>query len=358
MLVIARNSTFVYKGKAVKVNQVAEELGVRYVLEGSIQKSGENLRVTAQLIDAIKGYHLWSERYDRDTKNFFTVQDDVTRNIVIALQVELTEGEQARIVHDTENLEAWGYVTKAYAFLQLYTKEKNAKARELFKQAAELDPNYAIAWVGIAWTHFIDSRYGFSESRSESFKRSVEFTQKAAKIDDSLPEVHTSWMLIYMLQRQHDKSIAEGKQAVALGPSGATSHFLLALTLHFAGRFEESIFHIKEAMRLDPYYPTSYLSVIGDSYCMAGEHEKAIAALEEVIERAKVEGGQRVNNHTRLIQALVELGNLEDAKDQAAEVLKLDPNFSLKNWQKSLFYKDPADLDRHLNALRKAGLPE
>ena len=161
-----------------------------------------------------------------------------------------------------------------------------------------------------------------------------------------------------MLQRQHDKSIAEGKQAVALGPSGATSHFLLALTLHFAGRFEESIFHIKEAMRLDPYYPTSYLSVIGDSYCMAGEHEKAIAALEEVIERAKVEGGQRVNNHTRLIQTLVELGNLEDAKDQAAEVLKLDPNFSLKNWQKSLFYKDPADLDRHLNALRKAGLPE
>ena len=358
MLVIARNSTFVYKDKAVKVSQVAEELGVRYVLEGSIQKSGDNLRVTAQLVDAIKGHHLWSERYDRNTKDFFAVQDDITRKIVIALQVELTEGEQARVVHDTENLEAWGYVTKAYVLMQLYTKDKNAKARKLYKQAVELDPNYAIAWVGIAWTHAIDCRYGFSESRRESFKRCVEFAQKATKLDDTLPEVHSAWNLIYLFQRQHDKAIAEGKKAVALGPSDSACHFLLALTLHFAGRFEESIFHTKEAMRLDPYYPTGHLSVLGHSYCMAGKHEKAIAALEKEIGRAKAEGGKRVNNHTRLIQALVELGRIEDAKDQAAEVLKLEPNFSLKNWQKTLFYKDPADLKRHLNALRKAGLPD
>jgi adenylate cyclase len=356
MLVIARNSTFVYKGKAVKVSQVAEELGVRYVLEGGIQKSGNDLRVTAQLVDAIKGHHLWSERYDKNTKNFFAVQDDITRKIVIALQVELTEGDQARIVHDTENLAAWGYVTKAYVLMQLYTKDKNARARELYKQAVKLDPNYAIAYVGIAWTHSIDCRYGFSGSPSESLKRCVEFAQKAATLDNTLPEVHSVWNLIYLFQRQHDKAIAEGKKAVALGPSDSACHFLLALTLHFAGRFEESIFHMKEAMRLDPYYPTGYLSVLGHSYCMAGEHKKAIEALEEEIKRAKFEGGQRVNNHTRLIHALVELGRMEAAKEQAAKVLNLDPNFSLENWQKTLFYKDRAVLDRHLQALRKAGL--
>jgi adenylate cyclase len=356
MLVIARNSTFVYKGKAVKVNQVAEELGVRYVLEGSIQKSGENLRVTAQLVDAITGYHLWSERYDRDTKDFFSVQDDITRNIVVALQVELTEGEQARIWHATENLEAWGYATKGIALMQLYTKEKNAKARELFKKAAELDPNYAFAWISIAWTHGIDSRFGFSESRGESFKRCIEFTQKTAKLNDSMPEVHSTWNFIYMLQRQYDKAIAEGKKAVALAPSDATSHMLLSLTLHFAGRFEESIFHIKEAMRLDPYYPPSHLGQLGNSYSMTEKHEKAIAVLEKRNERAKSEGSQL--NYTYLVYSLVSLGQIEEANALAAEQLKLDPSFSLENWQKSRFYKDPADLDRLLNALRKAGLPE
>ena len=358
MLVIARNSTFAYKGKAIKVSQVAEELGVKYVLEGSVQKSGDSLRVTAQLIDAIKGHHLWSEKYDRATKDFFKVQDDIARNIVIALQVELTEGEQARIWHATENLEALGYATKGIALMQLYTKDNNLKARELFKKAADLDPNYAFAWISIAWTHGIDSRYGFSQSRGESFKRCIEFTQKAAALNDSMPEVHSTWNFIYLLQRQHDKAIAEGKRAVALGPSDATSHMLLSLTLHFAGKFEESIFHIKEAMRLDPYYPPSHLGILGSSYGMSGDYEKAIALLGKAQERAKVEGSQRVNDHTRLIQALVEFGQIERAKNEATEVLKLDPNFSLKNWQKSLFYKNPSDLERTLNALRKAGLPD
>ena len=289
LMVIARNSTFVYKGKAVRVNEVAEELGVKYVLEGSVQKSGENLRVTAQLIDAIKGHHLWSEKYDRATKDFFTVQDDITRNIVIALQVELTQGEQARIWHRTENLEAWGYATKAIALFQHYTKEKNTKARELFERAAELDPNYTAAWIFIAWTHFIDFRFGFSESRSESFKQSVEIIQMASMMGDSLPELHSAWNTIYLAQGQYDKAIAEGKKAIALGPSSATSHILLAMTLHFAGNFKESILHAKEAMRLNPNYPNWNLNVLAISYSMAEKYEKAIASSKNVIERAKME---------------------------------------------------------------------
>jgi len=358
MLVIARNSTFVYKGKAVKINQVAEELSVRYVLEGSIQKSGDNMRVTAQLVDAIKGHHLWSERYDRDTKEFFTVQDDITRNVVIALQVELTQGEQARIWHDTENLEAWGYATKGIAFFQHYTKEKNAKSRELFKQAVELDPNYAVGWVFLAWTHLLDFRYGWGGSRAESLKRSIEIVKKASALDDTQPEVHSFWNTVYLFQRQYDKAIAEGKQAIALAPSDALSHILLSMTMNFAGRFEESIFYAKKAMRLHPYYPNYYLGWVAISYCMAEEYEKSIAPLKKVIERAKTVGSQLVPYQLYLVNTYVGLGQIEEAKALAAEVLKLDPNFSLEKWQTSRFYKDPADLGRHLNALRKAGLPE
>jgi adenylate cyclase len=358
MFVIARNSTFIYKGKPVKVNQVAEELGVRYVLEGSIQKSGKKMRVTAQLVDAIKGHHLWSESYDREAKDFFAVQDDITLKIVVALQVELTMGEQARIQRTTENLEAWGYEVKGTSLFQRYTKEKNAKARELFKKATNLDPNYAFAWVMLAWTHLLDFRYGWSDSRAESLRRGIEILKKAPVSDDSLPEVHSFWNTVYLFQKQYDKAISEGKQAIALGLSDAISHILLSMALHFAGNFEESIFHANKAMRLSPYSPNWYLKYLAQSYCMAGEYEKAIVALEKVIERAKDEGGQLVPPHIYLVHTLVELSQIEDAKDQAAEVLKLDPNFSLENWQKSLFYKDPEDLDRHLNALRRVGLPE
>jgi len=356
LMVIARNSTFVYKGKAVRVNEVAEELGVKYVLEGSVQRSGENLRVTAQLIDAIKGHHLWSEKYDRATKDFFTVQDDITRNIVIALQVELTEGEQARIWHNTKNLEAWGYATKGIGLFAQYTKEKNAKARELFKKAVELDPNYATAWVFLAWTHFIDFRFGFSESRGDSFKRCIEITQKVTLLDDFQPTVHSLWNSIHLAQGQYDKAIVDGKKAIELGPSDATSNMLLAMTLHFAGKFEESIFYNKKAMRLNPYYGNWYTGILASSYSMAGEYEKAITEYKKYIERAKSEDSQIT--YVYYIHSLVGIGEIERATDMANEQLKVDPNFSLKKWQKSRFYRDRKDLDRILISARKAGLPD
>ena len=356
LLVIARNSTFTYKGKPVKVNQVAEELGVRYVLEGSVQKEGDRVRITAQLIDAIKGHHLWSEKYDRNMKDLFSVQDDITQSIVVALQVALTEGEQARIWHTTNNLEAWSYATKGLTLFQHYTRENNARSRELFQKAIELDPNYALAWISIAWTHLIDFRQGFSDSRAESLKRSIEITQKVAALDDSLPEVHSSWNTIYMFQGLWDKAIAEGERSIALGPNDALSHVLLAMTMHFAGRFEEAISLGEKAMRLTPYYPTWYLANLGQSYCMAKQYEKAIATLKKSIERSKDEGGQVIAHMLYLTQVYIEIDKVEEARARAAEVLRLDPNFSLETYRKSRFYKEPADLERHLNALRKAGL--
>jgi TolB-like protein len=159
MFVIARNSTYTYKGKPVKVQQVAQDLGVRYVLEGTVQKSGERLRVTAQLIDALSGHHIWSEKYDREMKDLFTIQDDIALKIAVAMQVELTQGAQARVRHSTNNLEAWSLAVKAHDYFETYRKDDNAKARELFKKAVELDPNYAYAWSYLGWTHWIDGVY-------------------------------------------------------------------------------------------------------------------------------------------------------------------------------------------------------
>ena len=199
MFVIASNSSFTYKGKSVKVQQVAEDLGVRYVLEGSIQKSVDQLRVTAQLVDALKGHHLWSEKYDRKMVNLFSVQDDITLNIVIALQVKLTEGEQAIIHHSTESLEVWALAVKANALLRTYSREDIASSRELFKKAVEIDPNYAYAWTRLGWTYRIDGVYNSAYyDRDKSFERASRMAEKALSIDDKSSYVHALLSALYL----------------------------------------------------------------------------------------------------------------------------------------------------------------
>jgi adenylate cyclase len=251
MFVIARDSTFTYKAKPVKIKQVSEELGVRYVLEGSVQKEDDRVRITAQLIDATTGHHLWSERYDRDLKSLFALLDEITKEIVIALDVKLTHGEQARIWHrGTDNFEAWGYAVRGVSLYWRFTKESTAKARELFKRAVDLDPMYTWAWTMLAWTHLFDARMGYSQSPVESFKRGDELAQKALALNDSDPDVNAQLGRIYLAKRQYDKAIATGKKAITLGPSNGYAHNLLGQTMLFAGKAEEAIPLLKKAMRL------------------------------------------------------------------------------------------------------------
>jgi adenylate cyclase len=258
MFVIARNSTFTYKGKPVKVQQVAEELGVRYVLEGSVRKAGDRIRITAQLIDAIKGHHLWAERYDRDLKDIFAIQDEITLKICNALQMELTSGEQARLWHKgTKNLEAWGCIVKGNALFVRFAKGDNAKARDLYERAVKIDPKDAFAWTMLAWTHWVDAFLGYSESRADSFKRAVELAKKALSMDDTLSDVYALLGGISLFQRQYEKAIAAGEKSIALGPNSATSHVLFGYTMTYAGRFEEAIALIKKGMRLTPHCPAN-----------------------------------------------------------------------------------------------------
>jgi TolB-like protein/Tfp pilus assembly protein PilF len=360
MFVIARNSSFTYKGKPVKVQQVAEDLGVRYVLEGSMQISADQLRVTAQLVDALKGYHVWSEKYDRKMEDFFSVQDDITLNIAIALQGKLTEGEQAKIRHSTDNLEAWALAVEAHGLLETYARENIAKARELFKKAVELDPNYAYAWTFLGWTYWVDGVYHSAHyDRKKSFESASKMAEKAISVDNNSSDAHTLLSGVYLSQKQYDEAEAFGKKAINLDPNSSENHGLVAITMQNIGKFEEAIALLKQAMRLDPYYPNWYLIRLGMCYRMVGMYEESVAALEEGLERFR-KGGTAPWDRAYLYLAATYsmMGRLEKAREYVSKALEFNPKMSVDAWRKRLQYKDQQHTDRILDALRKAGLPE
>ena len=353
LFVIARNSTFTYKGKPVKVQEVAEELGVRYVLEGSVQKTGDRIRVTAQLIDAIKGHHLWAESYDRDLKDIFAVQDEITFEILRALQVKLTGGEKLSIIgKGTENLEAYQKILQAMEVAQRFTPEANIQARQLAEEAIALDPKYPVAYRVLAWSHFNEIWGGWSKNRAESFKRAVQVAQKAIELDDTQAGAHILLGMLHLYRRQYEKAIAAGERAVSISPNGAHYNAFFAVILRYAGRPEESIELTKKAMRLSPIYPAWFLASLGFGYRMTGQYEEAIEALRGCLER----NPEHVPSYIHLVIAYSQLNRLEEAQAVVPEILKRRPKFSLKKFAKSQFYKDPAETERMLDALRTAGL--
>jgi len=358
MFVIARNSTFAYKGKHVKVQQVAEDLGVRYVLEGSVLKSGERLRITAQLIDAITGHHLWTEQYEREMKELFGLLDEITQEIAVALQVKLTHGEQMRMwAKGTDSLEAWRHVSKGISLFWRWRKEDNAKARELFEQAVELDPEYAAAWTWLAGSHYLDVALGWADSPSESYRRALQLTQKALELDDSNPLAHALLGEFHGHKGQYGKAIAEGEKAIALGPNNALVHWTLADTMQEAGKPEEAILLSKKAMRLHPHYPAIYLFTLAVAYHQAGRYEEAFATWKELLERSR-KGEYKVHDAlSGLTLTCTELGREDEARTYAEELFKIKPNLSLTGLASALkLYKTRSQLERIWSALRKAGI--
>ena len=361
MLVIARNSVFTYKGKPVKVKQVSEELGVRYVLEGSIQKAGDRLRVNAQLIDALKGHHLWAERYDRELKELFDLQDEITLKILTALQEKLLySGEKTwKDWNRTDSFEAWSHFVKGLSHFDRITKQDNRKAQEYFEQAAKLDPDYAIAWIMLAYSLNLEGGMGWSESPADSAKRAFEIIQKASESWDYNAFLHSLKSRRYMYQGEWEKSIAEGKKAVELYPNSSRFHILLAGSLVYAGRPEEAIVHAKKAMRLEPFHPAWFLISLDSSYAMLERYEEAIAVREKVLERALKGETPPLWSHQRLAAYYAGLDQMDEARAHVAEILKIDPNYNAESFRKGLgVYKDRAFVDRLVDLIIKAGLPE
>jgi adenylate cyclase len=358
LFVIARNSTFVYKGKAVKVQKVAEEMGVRFVLEGSIQRSEGRVRILVQLIDAIKGIHLWSERYDRDLKDLFVLQDEITRQIMTALQVKLTEGEYASgIAESTSNLKALECYWRAAEHFFRFAKEDNAAARQWAQKAIELDPKFAGGWAQMGWTYLWDVNFGWSQSPVQSMKGALECAQKAIGLSDSCAKAYGLMGYINLLNRKFDEAIENGEKAVRINPNDPIMLSILAGIMHYNGKFDESIALVKNAMRLCPYYPAIFLIQLSMSYFLAGRYEDALAASELMLARAHKGEFSPFMAHTSLAEAYIGLGQDQKARAHAEEMLKINPNYSLADQRKSMYYyRDPSHLERHIDALRKAGL--
>jgi adenylate cyclase len=354
LFVVARNAVFLYKGKAVKPVEVSRELGVRYVLEGSVRKAGDRVRISAQLIDPPTGYHLWAERYDRDLTDIFALQDEITEKIVKALEVKLTEGEQEQVARRyTENLEAYDYFLRGRAYQVRATIEDNTREREMFERAIELDPSFAGAYAVLSHTHFRDWRNQWSED-PQTLERAFEAAQKAVALDDSLPLAHTYLAWAYVWKKQHEQAIAEAERAIALDPNFAEGYARLGNILNMAGRPEEGINMVKKAMRLDPHYPPTYLLFLGYGYYAMGQYEEAVAPLKRSVTRDP----DFLSPHRTLAVIFSELGRKEEARAEVAEMLRISPGVSLEGERERLAFKDQAVSERYLEGLRKAGLPE
>jgi len=389
MRVIARNSVFTYKGKPVMVQQVSEELGVRYVLEGSVQKSGSTLRIAVQLIDAETGNHLWSERYDRELKDLFAIQDEITMNVIEGLRVKLTEGDQGRIYsRGTDNLQAYLKTLRA-GELVLYHRSKydNALGRQMLEEAIASDPGYVNAYVLLAWTHLHDGTYGWTKTPIRSLERGLEIGQKAVSLDESNASAHSVVGGAYRKLGIHDKALASGERAIALAPNGAEINALHSANLVVAGKNEEALARISKAIHLNPICPMWYFVVQGICYrntgryeealgsykkalllqptyatalyglafvySALGQNEKAIPVLKEVIHL----NPNYKNAHVLLAACYNLTGQEEKAHAEAQQVLRIDPNFSADGFAKLFLIGDKTGRkDTIINALHEAGL--
>jgi len=352
LFVIARNSTFTYKGKPVKVKQVSEELGVRYVLEGSVQRSGDRIRVNAQLIDALKGHHLWAERYDRDVKDIFAIQDEITMKIITALQVKLTSGEMIHVLaKGAKNIDAFTKYLQAVDLWTRLTKESNAQAKKLLEEAIALDPEYPGPYIGLAKTYGMDVFLGTTQSPEQSLARAFELAQKAISLDNTNGAAYSVLSWLYATKRQYEKAIAESERAISLNPNSAESYMRLGLVLAYAGRAEEGIPYMQNALRLNPFPSPNYFSNLAIIYCESGHYEKAIEAAKRVLQS---EPNSPIPNVTLAI-SYIRLGREEEARAAAAEILRINPKWSLDRYAKIAPYTQP-QVERNIEDLRKAGL--
>lgn len=352
LFVIARNSVFTYKGKPVKVEQISRELGVRYVLAGSVRKADDRVRINAQLIDGTTGGHVWAERYDREIKEIFSLQDEVTEQIVEALAVKLIPEEQKRIrLKETENPEAYDLALRGWAYFQQYSQETNALAKEVFEKAIALDPSFSSAHIGLVWSKLIAWRLGWSQD-PHIMEQVLQMAQKSVALNESLPEAHTLLGNVYLWTKQHDEAIEELERAIALDPNNAEALYALASAMTFVGRPNEAIRIIKKAMRLNPHYPERYVYNLGRAYFQIGRYREAIPSLTEAL----IKNPNFPPVLYYMAASYGQLGELELAREKVEEIKRLRPNFRSEIGNEKGLYKYEKDLERLDEGLRKAGL--
>jgi adenylate cyclase len=350
LFVIARNSTFTYKGKPVKVKQVSEELGVRYVLEGSVRRSGEKVRITAQFIDAMTGYHLWAERFDRDLKDIFALQDEIAFKIMKTVHEKLELTATRKSGRGERNAEAFLKILEGREHFLRETMEDNVLARKLFEEAIALDPNSASAYTFLAWTYMVDRLFG--KSMKESLRRAIELGQRAISLDESEAGAYASLGYFYTYAGQFDKAVAHAERGLALDPNSFEVLFNSGAALAFSGRPEEAIPLLHKVLRLNPFAPSLCFVTLSVAYRMAGRFDEAVEQAKRAVER----NPKDLVAYLALATGCILTGREREARAAAAEVLKMNPAFSVEQFGRILPYKDKSFVDRSIDAWRKAGL--
>jgi adenylate cyclase len=353
LFVIARNSTFIFKEKPVEVKQVSEKLGVRYVLEGSVQRSGVRVRISAQLIDALSGYHIWAERYDRELKDLFTLQDEITLKIINALQVKLSEGEHATTrlkLYQQDGLDCSLKISEGNYYINRGDIEE---ARQISEEIVTKWPKNPTGYVQLGVTYHADLRTGSTKSPRETLEKAMELTQKALAINDSVPSAHALLSYLYSYKGEYDKAIAEGERAMALAPNQDTGNAAYAYSLLCAGQLKEAIPKMQKAIRLAPIGASTNFNMLGLAYLLAGQFNEAVSALKQAL----LGNPNFLLPHINLTSTYMALGKEKEAQVEAAEILRINPNFSVDNWARAYSsFKNQSSINEYITRLRKAGL--
>jgi TolB-like protein/Flp pilus assembly protein TadD len=349
LFVIAQNSSFQYRNKPFDVRQIGQELCVRYVVEGSVRKMGNRLRITAQLIEALTGNHLWSERYDRSIEDLFELQDEVTRTIVATLigRVEDAEIKESVRKHP-ENLAAYDSLLRGIEHLRAYGQDENRRARELFQHAISLDPRFALAHAYFSLALLIE--HGFDRTPDAIKAWAVESAREGVRLDPLESRCHQFLGQAYLLRGEYDLALAHFERTTALNPNDANAAAHIGCALAIVGRAEEGIGMIRHAMRLNPFHPDWYWDNLATAQYTARRYEEALDSNRQSGGRASF------RCIARMAACYAQLGQLDEARERAAEVLRMKPNFHLLS--QTLHHKNPADAEHWLEGMRKAGLPE
>jgi adenylate cyclase len=355
--VIARNSSFTYKGKPVDVKQVSMELGVRYVVEGSVRKVGDRVRISAQLIDATTGHHVWAETYDREIQDIFDIQDEIAESIARSVAPALEKSEWKRTLRQQpQELDAWDSYLRGWWHYRQYSKDENTKARSLFERAIELDPNFAWAYAMLAVTHYEDVAAQWSEFPAQSLSQAEAAVRSAMELEDDDPLINFALGLVRRIMGQLDRAVAAFERALRLDPSDALSLYSLGTTLAFTGKPDKGIEHVETAMRLSPkdLFFHFFLEGMSIAHAVAGRFEESVNWARQAIQFHSAHLG----SYAVLAISYVELGRLDEARATVEELLRLNPAYSLAGFRTIMPGWHPAIVERSIESLRKAGLPE
>jgi adenylate cyclase len=355
LMVIARYSSFVFKGQTRDVREIGRILGARYVLEGSVRKVGNRVRLTAQLIDSLDGSHLWADRFDGGLDDVFDLQDRITQDIVAALEVRLTHGEEVRVWRKRSGSPlAYDYLLKGRSLYVNFAKHTHAQARAEFERALEINPAFAPALSMLGLTLTDQARFGWEKDRAATYEAAMDCAARALAADPGCGEAYLVIGYVCIFQRRHDEAVAAGEKAVTLTPSGWGAYHMAGMYHGYAGNFQKAALYEEQAQRLCPLH----LNVSMVDEARARFHLGDFAAARDTALRVLAEKPRWLTAQTILVAALWNLGSEDEARVIARELLVRHPDFSISRWARGLPYRRQEDLDTLLTPLRRAGLPE